>query len=117
MRMRSVQCKLCTDAGIGFTDFSFRQKIAQSERRTVLAKVSIEIAVLRNKLQELLDTGSDSQATEVPPRPEFDRVVEYAIQESRQLNHNYVGTEHLLLGVLNLHEHAAMRVLHEIGVD
>jgi ATP-dependent Clp protease ATP-binding subunit ClpC len=44
-------------------------------------------------------------------------VIEYAIEEARNLNHNYVGTEHLLLGLLREEEGVAFHVLRNLGVD
>ena len=45
-----------------------------------------------------------------PPYPRAKKVIEYAIEEARNLNHNYVGTEHLLLGLLREHDGVAAQV-------
>ena len=49
--------------------------------------------------------------------PRAKRVIELAFEEARQLNHNYIGTEHLLLGLIREGEGVAARVLTNLGVD
>ena len=52
----------------------------------------------------------------LPQTPRAKKVIEYAIEEARNLNHNYVGTEHLLLGLLREHEGVAAQVLMNLGL-
>ena len=52
----------------------------------------------------------------LPQTPRAKKVIEYAIEEARSLNHNYVGTEHLLLGLLREHEGVAAQVLMNLGL-
>ena len=52
----------------------------------------------------------------LPQTPRAKKVIEYAIEEARNLNHNYVGTEHLLLGLLREQEGVAAQVLMNLGL-
>src|SRR5881392_3605669 len=52
----------------------------------------------------------------LPQTPRAKKVIEYAIEEARNLNHNYVGTEHLLLGLLREHDGVAAQVLRNLGL-
>src|SRR5688500_19325013 len=52
----------------------------------------------------------------LPPTPRAKKVIEYSIEEARNLNHNYVGTEHLLLGLLREQEGVAAQVLMNLGL-
>jgi ATP-dependent Clp protease ATP-binding subunit ClpC len=52
----------------------------------------------------------------LPQTPRAKKVIEYAIEEARNLNHNYVGTEHLLLGLLREHDGVAAQVLMNLGL-
>ena len=54
---------------------------------------------------------------EIPFTPRAKRVLELAVEEARSLGHNYVGTEHLLLGLIREGEGVAAKVLLELGVD
>ena len=52
----------------------------------------------------------------LPQTPRAKKVIEYAIEEARNLNHNYVGTEHLLLGLLREHDGVAAEVLMNLNL-
>src|SRR5437762_6016311 len=52
----------------------------------------------------------------LPQTPRAKKVIEYAIEEARNLNHNYVGTEHLLLGLLREHDGVAAQALRNLGL-
>src|SRR5215831_4442578 len=75
-----------------------------------LRKVRLEVEKLVQAGPELLTTGK------LPQTPRAKKVIEYSIQEARSLNHNYVGTEHLLLGLLREEEGVAAQVLLYLGV-
>jgi len=53
----------------------------------------------------------------LPQSPRYKKVIEYAIEEAKSLGNNYVGTEHLLLGLLRVEEGVAVQVLRSLGVD
>lgn len=70
-----------------------------------------EVAVSLEAAPEIVTTGK------LPQTPRAKRVIEYAIEESRDLGHNYVGTEHLLLGLLRVEDGTAAQVLVKLGVQ
>ena len=53
----------------------------------------------------------------LPQTPRAKKVIEYAIEEARNLNHNYVGTEHLLLGLLREEENVGAQILMNLGLE
>jgi ATP-dependent Clp protease ATP-binding subunit ClpC len=91
------------------------------EGEGVAAKVLTEIGVdpdtVRSGVQQLVEPGQGQVAQEVTLTPRAKRVLELAIDEARRLGHNYVGTEHLLLGLIREGEGIAARVLAASGVE
>src|SRR5689334_13688668 len=79
----------------------------------VLREFQVELPTLRQKVEQV--THGPSKSTPAPGRIQqterFRRVLDYAIEEASSLSHNYVGTEHLLLGLLREPEGTAARVL------
>ena len=75
------------------------------------------LKTLALKLKKLLGRGSGFVAVEIPFTPRAKRVLELSLEEARQLGHNYIGTEHLLLGLIREGEGVAARVLENLGVD
>ena len=75
-----------------------------------LRKVRLEVAKLINKGTETFTIGK------LPQTPRAKKVIEYAINEAHDLNHNYVGTEHLLLGLLREQHGLAAQVLMDLGL-
>lgn len=84
----------------------------------VLKNLHVDFRALRREVEKLSKRGPDVVA---PGRlfhaPEAKKVVEHAIEEARQLNHNYLGTEHLLLGLLSEPAGVAARVLVNLGLS
>jgi len=68
-----------------------------------------------NVLRSVMGIGS--QSTRLAQTPHAKKVIEYAMEEARQFNHKYVGTEHLLLGLLQEHEGVAAQTLRNFGVQ
>src|SRR3954447_19000978 len=67
----------------------------------VLNNLDVDLRKVRLEVEKLVKSGPDMVTTgKLPQTPRAKRVIEYAIEEARNLNHNYVGTEHLLLGLL-----------------
>ncbi len=62
-------------------------------------------------------SNSDLLISFFSPSPRAKRVLELSLEEARQLGHNYIGTEHLLLGLIREGEGVAARVLENLGVD
>ncbi|HCO76394.1 MAG TPA: ATP-dependent Clp protease ATP-binding subunit ClpC, partial [Synechococcus sp. UBA8071] len=67
--------------------------------------------------EKIIGRGSGFVAVEIPFTPRAKRVLELSLEEARQLGHNYIGTEHLLLGLIREGEGVAARVLENLGVD
>jgi ATP-dependent Clp protease ATP-binding subunit ClpC len=77
----------------------------------VLKKFEVDIKKLRLEVEKLHKSGPDMFTVgKLPKTPRARRVTEYAIEEARSLNHNYVGTEHILLGLLRESEGIAAQV-------
>src|SRR5678815_3164280 len=84
----------------------------------VLAKLELEFEQIQQAVENMVkSTGGTLTIGEIPFTPRAKRVLELAIEEARLLGHNYVGTEHLLLGLIREGEGVAAQVLAELGVD
>src|SRR6186713_2769045 len=84
---------------------------------TVLKNLDIDLRKVRLEVEKLVKSGPDMVTMgKLPQTPRAKKVIEYAIEEARNLNHNYVGTEHLLLGLLREHEGVAAQVLMNLGL-
>ena len=84
----------------------------------VLTNLGLDLEVISQTVESMVAApGSTLTLGEIPFTPKAKRVLELAIEEARQLGHNYVGTEHLLLGLIREGEGVAARVLQELGVD
>ena len=83
----------------------------------VLKNLDVDIKKLRLEVEKLVKSGPDMVTMgKLPQTPRAKRVIEYAIEEARSLNHNYVGTEHILLGLLRETEGVAAQVLMNLGL-
>ena len=84
---------------------------------TVLKNLDVDIKKLRLEVEKQVKSGPDMVTMgKLPQTPRAKKVVEYAIEEARALNHNYVGTEHILLGILRESEGIAAQVLMSLGL-
>ncbi len=84
----------------------------------ILKKLSVNISVVKGEIEKIVSVGSEfSPAGEIPFTPQAKKVLEYAISEARSLGHNYIGTEHLLLGLIREGEGIASLVLRDFGVS
>ncbi len=83
----------------------------------VLKNMDVDLRKVRLEVEKLVKSGPDMVTMgKLPQTPRAKKVIEYAIEEARNLNHNYVGTEHLLLGLLREHEGVAAQVLMNLGL-
>ncbi len=83
----------------------------------VLKNLGIDLRKVRLEVEKLVKSGPDMVTMgKLPQTPRAKKVIEYAIEEARNLNHNYVGTEHLLLGLLREHDGVAAQVLMNLGL-
>ena len=84
---------------------------------TVLKNLEVDIKKLRLEVEKLVKSGPDMVTMgKLPQTPRAKKVIEYALEEARSLNHNYVGTEHILLGLLREHEGIGATVLMNCGL-
>jgi ATP-dependent Clp protease ATP-binding subunit ClpA len=82
-----------------------------------LKTLGISLPSLRSEIEKnVLSAPESSVPGQLPQSPRAKEVVEHAIDEARHLNHNYVGTEHMLLGVLREGDGVAARVLANLGI-
>jgi ATP-dependent Clp protease ATP-binding subunit ClpC len=83
----------------------------------VLKATGVNLKDARVEVEKIIGRGSGFVAVEIPFTPRAKRVLELSLEEARQLGHNYIGTEHLLLGLIREGEGVANRVLENLGVD
>src|SRR5256712_11368958 len=83
----------------------------------VLKNLDVDLRKVRLEVEKLVKSGPDMGAVgNLAQAPRAKKVIEYAIEEARNLNHNYVGTEHLLLGLLREPDGVAAQVLMNLGL-
>ncbi|MBY0232225.1 MAG: ATP-dependent Clp protease ATP-binding subunit [Gemmataceae bacterium] len=83
----------------------------------VLKNLDVDLRKIRLEVEKIVQSGPDMVTMgKLPQTPRAKKVIEYAIEEARNLNHNYVGTEHLLLGLLREQEGVAAQVLQNLGL-
>jgi ATP-dependent Clp protease ATP-binding subunit ClpC len=83
----------------------------------VLKSMGVTLKDARVEVEKVIGRGSGFVAVEIPFTPRAKRVLELSLEEARQLGHNYIGTEHILLGLLREGEGVASRVLETLGAD
>ncbi len=83
----------------------------------VLKNLDVDLRKVRLEVEKLVKAGPEMVTMgKLPQTPRVMQVIKYAIEEARNLNHNYVGTEHLLLGLLREHDGVAAWVLRNLGL-
>ena len=82
-----------------------------------LKSMGVNLKDARAEVEKIIGRGSGFVAVEIPFTPRAKRVLELSWDEARQLGHNYIGTEHLLLGLIREGEGVAARVLENLNVD
>src|SRR4051794_5282861 len=83
----------------------------------VLKNLDVDLRKIRNEVEKIVTAGPDMVVMgRLPHTPRAKKVIEYSIEEARNLSHNYVGTEHLLLGLLREQEGVAAQVLMNLGL-
>ena len=83
----------------------------------VLSNLGVELSKVRAAVEFIIGRGERPATGEIGLTPRAKRVIELAVDEARRLNHNYIGTEHLLLGLLREGEGVAAGVLESLGVS
>jgi len=83
----------------------------------VLKNLEVDLRKIRLEVEKIVQSGPDMVTMgKLPQTPRAKKVIEYAMEEARNLNHNYVGTEHLLLGLIREQEGVAAQVLMNLGL-
>ncbi|MGO0576528.1 ATP-dependent Clp protease ATP-binding subunit [Ornithinimicrobium panacihumi] len=82
-----------------------------------LESLGISLDAVRQQVQEIIGQGQQSPTGHIPFTPRAKKVLELSLREGLQLGHNYIGTEHLLLGLIREGEGVAAQVLVKLGAD
>jgi|TARA_B110000438_G_scaffold67726_1_gene68080 ATP-dependent Clp protease ATP-binding subunit ClpC len=83
----------------------------------ILANLSVELPKVRSSVEFIIGTGDRASSEDIGLTPRAKRVIELAVDEARRLNHSYIGTEHILLGLVREGEGIAAGVLESLGVN
>ena len=82
-----------------------------------LESLSISLEAVRQQVQEIIGEGQQAPSGHIPFTPRAKKVLELSLREALQLGHNYIGTEHILLGLIREGEGVAAQVLTKLGAD
>ncbi len=82
-----------------------------------LEAMDISLNAVREQVQEIIGEGSHAPSGHIPFTPRAKKVLELSLREALQLGHNYIGTEHILLGLIREGEGVAAQVLTKLGAD
>ncbi|WP_306232961.1 ATP-dependent Clp protease ATP-binding subunit [Agrococcus beijingensis] len=82
-----------------------------------LEQLGISLDAVRAQVQDMIGTGSQQTTGHIPFTPRAKKVLELSLREALQLGHNYIGTEHVLLGLIREGEGVAAQVLVKLGAD
>ena len=82
-----------------------------------LESLGISLEAVRNQVEEIIGQGGTSPSGHIPFTPRAKKVLELSLREALQLGHNYIGTEHILLGLIREGEGVAAQVLVKLGAD
>ncbi|MEB3180818.1 MAG: ATP-dependent Clp protease ATP-binding subunit [Nostocaceae cyanobacterium] len=83
----------------------------------VLSDLGVTLKDARNEIEKIIGRGSGFVPSEIPFTPKVKMIFEQAFKEARNLGNNYIGTEHLLLGLTEAGEGVAVKVLENLNVD
>ncbi len=82
-----------------------------------LKSLGISLETVRHQVEEMIGRGQDEPSGHIPFTPRAKKVLELSLRESHQFGHRYIGTEHILLGVIREGEGVAAQVLIKLGAD
>ncbi len=82
-----------------------------------LESLNISLEAVRQQVQEIIGEGQQAPSGHIPFTPRAKKVLELSLREALQLGHNYIGTEHILLGLIREGEGVAAQVLTKLGAD
>jgi ATP-dependent Clp protease ATP-binding subunit ClpA len=89
----------------------------QGAAAVALDRLGLELDDVRKQVEEMVGLGSSTSPPRIPFTPRAKKVIELALREALQLGHNYIGTEHILLGLVREGEGVAAQVLVKLGAD
>jgi len=84
---------------------------------TALKTLGVSLEATRLRVEEIIGEGREMPPGHIPFTPRAKKVLELSLREALQLGHNYIGTEHILLGLIREDEGVAAQVLKELGAD
>jgi ATP-dependent Clp protease ATP-binding subunit ClpA len=82
-----------------------------------LESLDISLDAVRQQVEQIIGRGQQAPSGHIPFTPRAKKVLELSLRESRQLGHNYIGTEHILLGLIREGDGVAAQVLVQLGAD
>ena len=82
-----------------------------------LESLGISLEAVRSQVEEIIGQGGSSPSGHIPFTPRAKKVLELSLREALQLGHNYIGTEHILLGLIHEGDGVAAQVLVGLGVE
>ncbi|GIU97927.1 MAG: hypothetical protein KatS3mg013_1730 [Actinomycetota bacterium] len=82
-----------------------------------LESMNISLEAVRQQVEEIIGQGQAAPTGHIPFTPRAKKVLELSLREALQLGHNYIGTEHILLGLIREGEGVAAQVLQKLGAD
>ena len=83
----------------------------------VLESLGVSLEAARGQVERIVGKGDEVVNGQIPFTPRAKKVLELSLREARSLNHNYIGTEHILLGIVRENDGVAMEILRDLGVD
>src|ERR1700690_2344191 len=93
-------------------------KLGQGVAVNVLQKMGLDLETVRMEVEKRVGTGPDQKMIgNIPYTPRVKKVLDLAKREAKNLNHTYIGTEHILLGLLREGDGVAARILRSLDVD
>src|ERR1700678_2342547 len=93
-------------------------KLGQGVAVNVFQKLGLDLETVRMEVEKQVGTGPDQKMIgNIPYTPRVKKVLALAQREAKSLNHTYVGTEHILLGLLREGDGVAARVVENLGID
>jgi ATP-dependent Clp protease ATP-binding subunit ClpC len=118
MQLANQEARRCNHEYIGTEHILLGLvKEASGVAANVLKNLDIDLRTVRQEVEKIVQAGPEKVTiAKLPQTPRAKKVIEYTIEEARNLNHNYVGTEHLLLGLLREKEGLASQVLMSLGL-
>ena len=89
----------------------------EGDAAKALESLGISLEAVRSQVEEIIGQGGSSPSGHIPFTPRAKKVLELSLREALQLGHNYIGTEHILLGLIREGEGVAAQVLVKLGAD